>query len=794
MKISLNWLQNFVTLTEKNQDKIKEIITARSAEIETMENIGAHLDKVVLGRIEKIMPHPNADKLKITIVDNGEEKLKVVCGGSNLKEGMKVALAQLGAVVKWHGTEVVKMEKAKIRGEESFGMICASEEIGLQDMFPKKEEKEIVDLSHLDAPIGTPLAKVLGLDDTVIDIDNHAITHRADLFSHMGFAREFVACGLAKWKKSVGAGYTLPKTGSPAPITIEMESPELCRNYLGVYITGIDTKESPDWMKKRLSACGIRPISNLVDITNFVMLELGMPMHAFDLDQVKGKKWVMRKSKKGEKVVTLDQKEIELIEGVTILDDGNEIFDLCGIMGGFNSGIGIKTNRIWLHAPVYNPSLTRRAVRGMGTISDAAIIYEKGVDTELAKEGLARAIELILELCTNAKVASEVTHIQPHKSEKRELNLRDEQQERMIGFKIPAKDTKTILTNLGFGVTKAKGGYKIAVPSWRMNDVKGEADIIEEVARVYSYDKIPFTTPVAELKPISINSRRVLQKQIKDKLVSFGFNEIYTFAFLGTELLAKCGMKPDHGSISIANPISSDMSIMRQSLLPRTLQTVADNLRFQKQFRMYEITRTFHRKGENAEEKTGLIIASVGENFRDLQGVVENLGLSVEPMDSKECQPHQHPGRAGALVFHGKKIGSVYEIHPQIEKNFDLKTRVTVAEVDFEALHELGAGQKIIYKELPKFPAIQLDVSLLIPKKQLAETFFHAIKKTDQALIKDIRLVDEYAGEKIEKDKRSLTFSITYRSDKETLTDIQVNAVHQKVLANLKTAGASIRD
>ncbi len=792
MKISLNWLQNFIDITEKDNEKIKEIITARSAEVETMENIGAHLEGVVFGKVEKLIPHPNADKLTLATVDDGKDKVKVVCGGSNLKEGMKVAFAPVGTVVKWHGTDVMKLERVKIRGEESFGMICSSTEIGLDDMFPLKGEHEIVDLSHIDAPIGTPLAKVLGLDDVVLDVDNHAITNRADLFSHRGFAREFVANGLGKWKGSPDVEFKIPKINTPAPVEIEIKDSDVCPSYQAVYLTGIEVKESPEWMKKHLTACGIRPISNIVDITNYVMLELGMPMHAFDLDQVKGKKWTMRKSKKGEKVITLDEEEVDLMNDVTILDDGNEIFDLCGIMGGLHSGINQKTKRIFLHAPVYNPSVTRRAVRGLNAISEAAIIYEKGVDNELAKDGLARSVELILQLCPDAKIASEVIEFKNYKPENRVIKLRNSQIERLVGTKIPGKTVKKILTDLGFGLKEGKDGFDVTVPSWRLGDVRMEADIIEEIARVYSYDEIPFTTPVADISPITPSPRRVLERQIKEELVSFGFNEICTFAFLGPELLKKCGMEVDNTSIEVANPISGDLSIMRQSLLPWTLEMVADNLRYQKKFRLFELSRTYSKKGENVEEPAQLIMASVGENFRELQGVIEAVGITLKA--TKAVASHEHPGRVADLVFRGKNVGRIYELHPQIAKNFGIKTTVIVAEVDLETIHEMKIDQRPTFTELPKYPAIQLDVSLLIPKKDPAEKYANAIEKTDKTLVKNIELVDEYEGESVGKDKRSLTYSITYRSDKETLTDEQVNTIHKKVLANLKSAGAAIRD
>ena len=796
MKISLNWLQDFVEITEKDNEKVKEIITARSAEIETMESTGDHLKDIVVGRVEKLMPHPNADKLRIAIVDDGQSKIQVVCGGSNLKEGMKVAFAPVGSVVKWHGTDVMKLETVKLRGEESNGMICSSPEVGLEEMFPLKESHEIVDLSHIDSPIGTPLAKALGLDDTVIDIDNHAITNRSDLFSHRGFAREFVACGLAKWKKFKWAEYNkseLPDNNSPAPIEVTIKDSEICSNYFGVYITGIEVKESPDWMKKRLTAIGIRPISNIVDITNYVMYELGMPTHAFDVDLVKGKQWAMRKSKKGEKVITLDEKELELFDDISVLDDGIELFDLCGIMGGLHSGINSKTNRVWLHSPVDDATTTRKAMRGLGQISDAGIIYEKGVDNELAKDGLNRCIELILECCPDAKIASKVTHIQNYKPENRVIKLRSQQIERLVGAKISEKEVQKILSDLGFEVKSNKEGFDVTVPSWRLNDVSMEADLIEEIARVYSYDAIPFTTPEMDISPIPVSKRRMYDKELKEKLVSFGFNEIYTFSFVGPDLHDKCGIKDNDVSIVVANPISSDMSLMRQTLLPRMLETISDNLRYKKAFRLFELSRTYHKVDGEIKEPTSLIMASAGEGFRGLQGVVENLGFTIRP-SSGDVLPFHHPGRIATLMLRGKVVGSIYELHPQIAKNFDIKETVVIADIGLNQIHAMEIDHKPKYVEIPKYPSIKLDVSILIPKKDLADNYFKAIQKTDKTLVKNIELIDEYAGESIGKDKRSLTYSITYRSDSETLTDEHVEGIHKSVLANLKSAGAVVRD
>lgn len=800
MKISLDWLGDFIDITEKDNQKIKDIITERSAEIETMESQGDHLDNIVVGKVIEIKKHPNADSLQLCKVNDGQENIQVVCGGSNLKEGMLCAFAKIGAVVRWHGSEVVKMERAKIRGEESFGMICASEEIGLEDMFPKELEKEIVDLSHLDLKVGQPLAKALGLDDMVIDVDNHAITNRSDLFSHRGFAREFVACDLANWKKGVTTvweGYVsekLPRSNSPAPVELKIEDKEVCSHYMSVYITGIEVKESLEWMKKRLVACGVNPISNIVDITNYVMLELGMPLHSFDLDQVKGKKWTMRKAKKGEKIVTLDEEQHDLNGGEIVLDDGNELFDLCGIMGGLSSGITQNTKAVLLHSPVYDPTLIRQGMRGLGHISDAGIIYEKGLDPELAGDGLYRAMELILKFCPNAKVASEVVDLRNQSKEQREINLGLSNINRLIGTDIEPKKIEKILNDLGFELSKSKDGYKVQIPTYRNNDVYLEADVIEEIARIYGFNNIPYKSPVKAIDPVSPNVDRRYSRELKETLVGQGFDEIYAFAFVGPELLDKCAMEVTGEMVKIENPISADMSHMRTSLLPRMMETITDNLRYKAGFKLFELNKVYFRKSDTDwEEHPALIMAAINEDFRTLQGAVESLDIQVLPLRSKDKNPVHHPGRVGELVVRGQVVGHIYEIHPQILKNFDIKPRVTVAEIDLQAILDMNIDTRRKYQKLPKYPSVQLDVSMVIPKKNLARDYFVTIQKTDQKLITKVELIDEYTGDKIAANKRGLTYSITYQAADRTLTDPEVEAVHKQVLERLKKNGAEIR-
>ena len=503
--------------------------------------------------------------------------------------------------------------------------------------------------------------------------------------------------------------------------------------------------------------------------------------------------------KKVRKLVTLDEQKHKLNGDEIVLDDGNELFDLCGIMGGLNSGINQKTESVWLHSPVYHPTKIRKGMRGLGHISDASIIYEKGVDPALAEDGLNRAIELILELCPKAKIASKVTDVwnPPRragvKQEKREIDLNMDRVNLMIGTEVKEKEIEKILTDLGFDAKKSKGGYKVGIPTFRMNDVKMEADLIEEVARIYGFNNIPYKVPVKEINPVSPNAGRRLAREVKESLVAQGFNEIYTFAFLGPELLGKCSMEVNDEMIEIANPISSDMSHMRTSLLPRMLETIADNLRYQNSFRLFEQSKNYFKKSENElNEPQSLIMASVGEDLRALQGAVESLGVQVMPKRS-DGQPVQHPGRVGELVVRGQSVGFLYEVHPGILKNFDIKSRVAVAEVNLQAIMDMSIDTRRKYQEIPKYPSVQLDISMVIPKKNLAGDYHKAIAKTDQKLIANVDLIDEYTGDKIDADKRGLTYSVTYQAKDRTLTDQEVEAVHKQVLERLKKSGAEIR-
>lgn len=407
---------------------------------------------------------------------------------------------------------------------------------------------------------------------------------------------------------------------------------------------------------------------------------------------------------------------------------------------------------------------------------------------------MVRSIELIMELCPNAKIASEVADVWNVKQEKREIDLSFDRVNLLVGIELDEKKIEKILSDLGFETKKEKGGYKVTIPSWRHNDVKMEADLIEEVARIYGFNNIPYKSPVKSIDPVLPSKDRRLCRNIKETLTAQGFDEIYSFAFVGPELLEKCGMEVTDEMVEIENPISADMSHMRTSLLPRMLDTIADNLRYKTSFALFEQNKVYFRKSDTDwEERPALIIAGVNVDFRALQGAAESLGIQVLPVKEKTKILAHHPGRVGELVVRGQIVGHLYEVHPQIRKNFNIKPRVTVAEIDLQSIMDMNIDTRRKYQELPKYPSVQLDVSIVIPKRNMAGDYLKAIKKTDQKLITDVELIDEYTGDKIAEDKRGLTYSITYQAVDRTLKDAEVEAVHKQVLERLKQGGAEIR-
>lgn len=784
MNISLNWLQDFIKLTTNDLDLIQERITNRSAEIEEVIKEGEVFKNVVIGEILKIEKHPDADKLNVTQTRVGEETFQIVCGAKNIEEGQKVPVALVGAVLPGD----FKIQKAKIRGIESCGMICAETELGLA------EESEGIWVLPQDAQVGMLMAEYLGMNDVTFDVSNTAITNRADLFSHIGFANEFVANDLAEHKVQVRKD--LPLSSAKFPVEIEITEDELCPHYAAVIVKNIKIEESPEWMQKRLRAVGIRPINNIVDVTNYVMMELGMPLHAFDLSKIKGDKIVMRRSQKGEKVVTLDNIERKLPEDVILLEDSEKVFDLCGIMGGANSEISDDTTEILLHAPIYHPTLIRKAMLYLAHRTEAATMYEKGVPGMRAQQGIERALELILDLLPKMKIESEIYEFHATKIEERIIDLPKAEITRVMNQELKDELVIKILTDLGFEVTNTPNEFQVNVPQYRYGDITAKHELVEEVVRIYDVNKLPEVLPEAPLKPAAINKSRRLERKIKDTFAAIGFNEILTYSFIGPDLMQKMGITKTEEVIEIENPITQDVSLMQTTLLPSLMEILAQNIRYQNSCNLFEFATVYFQKSitEVLEEKhfAGVMFET---DFYELKGkldfVFQDLGFNARYMHPQSLEKMMHPSRTADLFVGKDRVGFLTEIHPQFLKNFDLKKSVVAFEFNFTTLLETKTRQKV-YKALPKFPSVNLDLSILIERKIEAEKLLKTIQKTDN-LITEVSVIDVYEGERLPEGKKSLTFSIKYQATDRTLQDEEVQKVHKQVLINVQKLGGELR-
>ena len=794
MKISLNWLKDFVELKTKNIDEIVWRLTEGAAEIEHVEKQGELLDNVVVGYVKESAKHPNADKLTVNKIEGADGKIyPVVCGAPNMRAGIKVAFALSGAKVRWHGEgEPVTLEKCKIRGEVSEGMACAVEEIGLAGIVPQEKGK-IAELP-MGYPTGANLREILNLDDIVFDVDNHAITHRADLFSQYGFAREMVALGLAKWKK----------TNKPKKITGKGELPfelkideSVMSAYAGVVIKNVKSQPSPSWIASKISACGIRPLGLLVDITNFVMLELGMPLHAFDLRSLENKKLNFRKSRKNEKVTTLDSVERNLTENIIVADDGAKIVDLCGIMGGENSEIKEDTTAIYLHAPVYDKVLIRRGMMALKHRTDAGTIYEKGVDAELAMQGILRAVEILREVCPEVQIGSQIVNKKFATKKPKAIALKKSYAEKLLGVKVSDKDVKKIEV-LGFEVKENKDGWLVTPPTWRGN-LAIPADIVEEILRVRGLNTIEESLPFFQARSPEKNKLHAVRNLLREKLVGMGFFENISFSLTGGNLIrrAQDGTLRENW-IELENAVSEDFAYYRPSILPRMLENLENNLHAgNKEVKVFELGHIGWAENKKLVEKNQLAILLCPEkkmeSFFAVKGAVEEiwkaLGIKTKSAELKTAPTYLHPARNcqwGEFGFAG-------ELHPSIQKEFDAKERVAVAVLDLDKVVAEYNPTHIKVKALPKFPSMTRDIALIFAENVRSGEILEKIRKASD-LLSAAELFDVYVDKNLkEKKQKSLAFHLEYRADDHTLTETEVETEHAKVLKILAECGGTAR-
>jgi len=801
MKISLNWLKDFVDIDSKiPAQQLAELITVRTAEVEGVHELGEGYKNMVVGCIKTIKTHPNADKLTVTETDVGGKVLQIVCGAKNIYEGMLVPVALPGAFVKWHGEgEPVELKPASLRGVESFGMLCAGEEIGVES-----KVDGIYDLSKEGFKEGTPLAKVFGYTDTILEVDNKSLTHRPDLWGHYGMAREISAI-FNKSLKKLNPKIKFPAKGEN--VKVEIKDYELCPRYCGVIIKNIKVGESPKWLKDRLNAVGYRPISNIVDATNYVMAELGQPLHAFDRSFIKGG-IVVRRAKNNEKITTLDGQARILDENMLVIADHEKCVAIAGVMGGENSEINDNTSEIIIESANFNPESIRKTSTKLALRTEAVQRFEKSLDPYLSETAIKRVCELILQICPDAKLAGPLTDEKRLKTEKSKVDLNVEVVSSKIGVKLTSAQCKKILKSLEFGVTeKSAKVLTVTVPTFRATkDIDIEDDLVEEIARMYGYEKVLPTLPDLPIRLPIKNKERVLKHYARELLSGdFGMSEVYNYSFYGHDEMAKTLIDTDEKKhIKLENYLSAEQTHLRITLIPNLLKNVVSNLRFSNKFKLFEIGRTYLETGEYfpLEEKwIGGVIVEKGKCekslFYNAKSIVEEfltkfLKRDFEILKSKNEPSYAHPSRSASIMVNGEVVGEVSEVNPIVLKNFGIEANAAVFELNFTKLAALEQHAKK-YEPIPKFPGMAIDVSVVVDKKLKSAQIEKAIKQAEKELITKVKLFDIYEGETIGHDKKSLAYSILLQAKDRTLTDEEMLKIQQKIFENLKSIGGVIR-
>ncbi|MBI5969859.1 MAG: phenylalanine--tRNA ligase subunit beta [Deltaproteobacteria bacterium] len=798
MLYSYNWLKEYVDNLPPAHE-LAERLTMSGAEVEGVAASGPAIKDVFTAEVLSVAQHPNADRLSLCEVNTGKEKLSIVCGAKNMVPGDKVALAVIGAEL--HGG--VKIKKSKIRGVESHGMMCSEVELGI------KESSDGIMLLPKDAPLGVLLNEYLNLNDYILNVN--VTPNRADLLSVVGLAREasvITGAGLKlKDVKPVDGGALVETIIS---VTIADGAP--CRRYSARVITGVKVAPTPEYIRKRLEASGVRAVNNVVDATNYVMLETGQPLHAFDLDKIQERKINVRLAVTGETIDTLDGHTRKLDPDMLVIADADNPVAIAGVMGAKFSEVGAQTENIIIESAWFEPASVRRTSKRLGLTSESSYRFERGVDVEGVVKAIDRVAAMIAETC-GGQVAKGVVDVYPVRFKPADITFRIKKALSLLGVGAELRDNECleILTRLGITSRKVSEGFFTVTPPSFRHDIKNESDIIEEVARVRGYDKIPCGAPVAPLASSASAERGVngIRDKIREILVNAGFFEVMNLSFVSPAAFESSGFKRED-AVKILNPLSEENSVMRASLAPSLLENLRYNLdRKNEEVRIFEIAPVFMRGEKLPAEKwicAGLIYGARNglawntpkdwADFYDVKGAMERVieGVGAQGFEtSAKGSALMHPGKSAAFEINGEAIAVLGETHPDIQERFGLKRPAYIFELDMDALGaNLGAGKK--YSALARFPESSRDVAFLIDKDAAYGDIFSAIIKIDTKLIESAEVFDVYYGENIPAGKKSVALRVTYRSKDKTLTYDEVSALHAKVGAELTGRfGAELR-
>lgn len=793
MNLPMSWLNDYMDI-DVTPKEYSDRLTLTGSKVEGFESMGESVQNVVTGKVLTCEDHPDSDHLHVCTVDAGTgEILQIVCGAPNVKAGIIAPIALVGAVLPGG-----KIKKGKLRGVESCGMICSHDELGItEDMLGYEPEYGILILPD-DTPVGKDIKDIFGMNETVVEFE--ITSNRPDCFSIIGLARETAATFDKK--------FTIPEVkfsenseNIADTISVEVLDKDKCKRYCARMVKNVKIGPSPAWMQQRLTACGVRPINNIVDITNYVLLEYGQPMHAFDLRDLADNKIIVKRAADGEVIKTLDEQDRTLTSNDLVIADGKRAVAIAGVMGGFNSEVKDDTTTVIFESATFDAASVRLTAQRVGLRTEASSRYEKGLDYNNTVPAVERACQLVEELGCGENVGGMID-VMGNVTDMETLPFRPEKINAFLGTDISTEAMVKIFDALEIKTDLDK--MTVTPPSFRP-DLVGEADIAEEVARFYGYDKIPVTLLSGEATCGKKNERQQMQDKVSEALAAQGMYEIYTYTFTSPSVFDKLNIPSDsdlRNTVKISNPLGEDTSVMRTTTIASMLDILSRNYNYRNALaRLFEVGKVFipTEEGKLPNEPVKITMGIYGDNtdFYDIKGVCESLfdalNVSGVKYEAVTDNPTFHPGRCAKISASGKELGIIGEIHPAVSRKFEIETPVYIAELDFENVF-LNSKTEVKFKELPKFPAVTRDIAMLVDKEIPVADIEAVIAKASGKMLETLTLFDVYEGKQIPEGKKSVAYSAVYRAADRSLTGEEVQKVFDKVVRNLEgQLGAQLR-
>lgn len=806
MLISLNWIKEFVKLPELKADDLANDFTMTTAEVEEVTTTYKHLEVIKVAQIKSLRPHPEADKLNLVTIDFGGEDKEVVCGAGNVRVGLKIPYAPLGVTL----PNGLTLEPKKIRGILSEGMLCSADELGHGE-----KSDGLLELKE-DAVIGTPMIDYFGLEaDTIIDVDNKSLTHRPDLWGHYGLAREFSARYETplkdqfnkEWEKSIEKLFSKDKS----PISPSVEKDSSCLAYWGLSLDNVTVSESPNWLKTKLEAVGLRPINNIVDISNYVMMELGCPLHIFDRDLIEDNQIIIKQIGKDEKFTTLDEVERDLVASDTVISDSKKPLVLAGVMGGLNSGVSFATKNIFIEVANWKAELVRTTSTRLGLRTDSSSRYEKSLDSLQCYRTLLRTVDLIKQICPEVKVVGkpeydgeDLSKIQPLKIKTSHKRITS-----VLGHEVSIEKLTSIFTLLDFGVEEKNGEFNLTIPTYRTTkDIEFEADIIEEVGRIIGYDNIIPVSPKTDIETTRFEPAKTLHRKIQDYMVLHGRSlEVMTYPMIGEKLLEKASWGQLNEELVLINSLSKDADRMRPSLIPHALNTVAINAKQFSSFSFFEIGRAYLPDNKNfSQERNQILIGMYDKNetpflklLNTVEGLMDYLNISFDFMTESgkfenniipKSWTGVHPHEYLNMRVMGKFNGAVTTVHPLLLRNFKVKGFFSVAVIDIADFESREIKDKTKYAPISKFPTAKFDCTVLVDKNIPAANVIEALKKVKVKELSERKIADVFS---LNDKQNAVTITVTFEDATKTLDKDLIKSAEQSILQTLDAAGFPLK-